>query len=426
MIDNWIIQTLIKQARKRRIVTNEYLDDANDPNYKLIKRLHDLNDADTAIFNSWCWMWSTVATTYQTFVWSPKIVEWVTIDFDKLIEDYIALWFCCLWLEKKNNIYHIFRLPAHQYFFDEVHTVVYAYESYDMNKIQNYYLVTKYYPGYNENKLYKCDTIYDIGKQTFAVPLSSIPETSNLSEIEQTNLSQPALFLLDSTNNNESTSIIDKIVKLIYSIDRRIVQIDLNLVKNVENFILMKGIRLPISLEKKYYEWDTTVLSYKDLPRTIITDNDQASIEFVENRNALLDTAIAYEEKQIRKISSLSLVPVDFLWLETAHWAIWQGSRTILHSAFIKRIIEIRNSIDIVLSQIQDIIGVDFVRVRWDVFEKNKMELVQELSTALTNNLISRKKSIEYYQWIDEDQAEEELATINEENRNRVVVTPKN
>jgi DNA-dependent RNA polymerase auxiliary subunit epsilon len=81
--------------------------------------------------------------------------------------------------------------------------------------------------------------------------------------------------------------------------------------QNVESFVLMKWINLPIKLIEKYNEnWK---INFSDLWRYLTTEQDW-KIEFINNQNVLLDKAVEYEQTQITKISSITNIPMDFLW----------------------------------------------------------------------------------------------------------------
>lgn len=158
----------------------------------------------------------------------------------------------------------------------------------------------------------------------------------------------------------------------------------------MESFVLLKWINLPTTLINLYNE--NKKLSFPDLWRYITTEQDW-SIEFINNQNNLLDTAIEYEKRQTEKISSLTSIPLDFLWWTGTAGSIWEGSRQLLHWAFIKKIKSIRDLFDITITESLWVISKeensDVLMYSWsDVFSKSSTDLIDELSVALENWLI--------------------------------------
>jgi hypothetical protein len=147
----------------------------------------------------------------------------------------------------------------------------------------------------------------------------------------------------------------------------------------------------------------------------IINGNEDSSIEFVNNINSLIDKAIIDEENNIRRISSISCVPIEFLWLENNEGAIWMGSRSLRHGAFIKKIEYYRWLFDEAISLFLELKKQDEPYTRPDVFAKSDTELVNELSTARTAWIISKYNAIKKYNDYTDEETLNELELINNE-----------
>jgi hypothetical protein len=181
--------------------------------------------------------------------------------------------------------------------------------------------------------------------------------------------------------------------------------------QNVESFILMKGIKLPQKTITDYNNW--IKLNFNSIWRVLQSD-EWWSIEFVNNVNGLLQDAILYEENDLKMISSITKVPVDFLGWTTKEWNIWVWSRSLLHGAFIKLIENIRDKFDIVLWEILELIWKEDDTYTWnDIFAKSDTELVEELKIARESLIISQETAVRKYLWMDKEKTVVELEKIN-------------
>jgi len=55
----------------------------------------------------------------------------------------------------------------------------------------------------------------------------------------------------DDSLEDSPISLVDKIMNIVYSIDRKIVMFETQFLQNVESFVLLKGINLPPALTEK-------------------------------------------------------------------------------------------------------------------------------------------------------------------------------
>jgi len=176
----------------------------------------------------------------------------------------------------------------------------------------------------------------------------------------------------------------------------------------------LKGIKLPPVVMDKYESWAR--LDITDLGRYIEADADW-SIEFVNNTNALIKDAMESTNKDLKQLSATSKVPLDFLGAEVAHWAIWKGSRSLLHWAFTKDIESIRNLWDQYLPEIIESVSklnwTDWSYTRPDIFGSSDQEIAEEMTIALNAWIISQERAIQTYLGLDDDQTQEEIEKIN-------------
>jgi len=242
------------------------------------------------------------------------------------------------------------------------------------------------------------------------VPLDTIYETKFLKDYIDTWIEKVFYLCKEDTREQFPKSIIKKIENIVYAVDRKLLVMELEFLKHWEVFRIFKNINLPIKVLNRYAEWKG--LDLWELWHNILW-LENSSIEYISNKNELIQDMMNENEKQIRLISSMTSVPVDFLWLESKEWNIGQWSRTLLQWAFLKKIQRYRNFLDKSFEPVEYIIWED---TSWeDIFVKSDNELIAELKIAREIKVISQLKSIQMYMWVDEEQAQKELDLIREE-----------
>lgn len=435
---------LVKVAWKQTRANNVYLKDECNSNFDWIKKEYFNNKVeDTKLFNTGSGLFGSIASTVSAFVGNPSFGY--DLNLSDWVNDYVSTGYCAFVLYKENGEYGIRREDPESVSYENgILRVFKIYEKPVVTGWSNlvgsattkqdlYILVQTYSAGKIENELYKTKSFVSITSTTGIekVGLDSIFETSSLKDVELTGLEVPSLFIVKEKCGiplAKLVSMLDTVENSVYSIDRRVVMFDTQFLKNTENFILLKNITLPRKTLEKYN--DGKEINFNNLWR-VLTTTDDGSIEFVANKNELIDTAIKYEDVQIRRISSQTTIPTDFLGLDNAHGAIGEGSRSLLHSAFIKTIENIRDRFAEWLEPIIEIMQkddpeFDWTLTRWSVFSVDTKALVDELKVARDSSLISQKRAVMTYLNLDEDEAMEEIAEIDAEKKANAVIDPMN
>lgn len=360
------------------------------------------NDDKCKLLNVGSGLFSTVSDVFAFYVGNPSLD--VAINMDDFVRDLTTLWFCTIGMERVGGKLEMVYQPAKNYWNDGgIDKISRLYQD-DNEDI--YVFVQSYYVWYIENKLYK--TLWYTLDNAKEVPLDTIPQTTGLQEIQQTGLEIPALIVVEDSE----ISIIEKIIPLVYAIDRQAVMNHTQYLQNLESFILFKNIKRPQKLIDEYERGKR--IDFSQVGR-ILNGGDNSSVEFVNNVNDLIDKAIAESDNQIRRISALTTIPVEFLWLETGEGAIGLGSRMLRHWAFIKRIEYLRSLLDEAIAQYMELAGMDETYTRPDVFAKTDTELVEELKIAREAKLISLYEAIKKYNWYSDEETEEEVRKLGEE-----------
>jgi len=408
---------LVTQSILSRLWDNTYLTDESNDNFSYIKDKFFYGETTDKVklLNTGSWLFGSIQSTISFYVWEPEIET--KLNLDLFIQDFLALWFTTIWIQWLEGKREIQYLPAKRYF-----------KQWDADNIMRTYIkekewsYTSNYDTYAFIKTYEVwityNRLYLLSNNSLTtsmqeVPLNTIWETSHLQPIEKTWLKTKAIFVIKKDENEQyPVSEFQTIKNIVYSIDRKIVMMDTQYLQNMESFVLLKWINLPKNLLKDYIAWKRLNLS--QLGR-IVQWNQDSSIEFINNINNLIGETKWTINDQIRQISSMTKIPIDFLWLDSKDGAIWEWSRTLKHWSFIKKIQSIRDMFD---TYLPDILGAlwEYEQImRPDIFAKSNKELVEELSIALDNRIISRLNAIKQYNWFNDDEAEKELENINKE-----------
>ena len=73
--------------------------------------------------------------------------------------------------------------------------------------------------------------------------------------------------------------------------------------------------------------------------------NPDASIEYVVNSNPMIEKAMEFIDRDIRRISAISKVPLDYLGVSSSDGAIGAESRNAKNAIFFAKVTNIRDTI---------------------------------------------------------------------------------
>lgn len=416
-------QQLIKQSRLKDLATNDYLKDIYNENLKEIARLFFDNDINRALqLNVWSNIFMTITDIYSFFIWQPTM----DLDFDisDLSKDLISVWKAVVWLwYNEDNQYVMEYIPATNYIFsNNEHKVIRYYSSINDNQRKFYILKQIYRVWSIENTLYEVSNLEATNWNK--VPLNTIPQTAWLKDIYNTWLDRVSLFI--ATDEDvvywSNQSLIEKIKQLWYSLDRKSVMFEKQFLQDVDQYKIFNNLNL-----QKYIDNEGRFNTTQVWKVLVNSEWMEWDVKFIWNQNPLIKDAIEYEQTQLKKISSSTFIPLDFLWLNTTGTTSW-SSRMIMISAFIK---SIQNRQQIlqrqILLPILKILEEKRQKVNWeiittnifweDVIPRDSKEIADELKVARETGLISQYNAIKSYMWYNtDDQVNEELNLLKKEN----------
>jgi len=408
---------LVKQSQLYDLYTNDYLTDSNNENLKLISELFFNNDVERAKkFNIWSNLFTTITDIITNFIWSPVID--IKLNLKDYIIDLLSVWQSVFWINRLENWtinwqLQVYYIPAKSYLFtNNDHKVIRLYSMVDKDKIKYYLLKQVFLVWFIENKLYNIKSISDT--EWDEVPLDTIPQTAWLLPLVKTWLETVSLFSI------KEQSQLDKIKSIIYSLDRKQTMFEREFLGEVEQYKIFENIYIP-----EYAKNSDGTVNLKKLWKVIATDTTlwtSWNVKYINNANWLIKEAINYEEKQIRKISSATSIPTDFLWV-VDWWAISWTSREILMQSFIKKIETYRLLYDETLNKILNLFIQENQKkenwelittsiVRKEIISKSDLEIINELKIAREAWLISQYSWIKLYMWFDDESTETELDKI--------------
>lgn len=394
-------QQLFKNAELKKLEEWTYLQDENNDNFTYIKgKFFAFDDVEKVqLLNVWSGVFETVTGTIASYVGNIDIEVWM--NFDELVKDMMTIGFGVYSIERTGGKYSLVNQPAQNYVFEDWIDKMFRFYQ---NDNEYFMLIQEFGIWYITNTLYKIKSFDVI--EWVEIPLDSISQTRGLQPFIKTNLSVPAIF----TIYDDQPSTLEKIKAIVYALDRQIMMGHTQFLQNVDSFIVMKNINLPQKQIQNYNEWK--IINFNEIWRVVQWADENASIEFVNNVNSLIKDCFIENQNFVRRVSSITTIPIDFLGLDTKDGAIGEWSRTLKQWTFIKRIQAIRDSIDKSLKLSLSIMGITDQYKRPDIFAKSSKELATELSTAREAKLISLFNAIKTYNNFTEEEAQKEYDLI--------------
>ena len=421
IISNLEQNILVSQSQLADLYTNDYLTDKNNDNLKLIAELFFNNDIDRAKkFNVWSNLFTTITDVLANFTWSPTTD--ININLNEYLKDLISIGQAVFWINRIDNWttswqLEVYYIPAKDFLYtNKEYKVIKLYSMVEGKEIKYYLLKQLYWTWFIENKLFSIKSPTDT-QGVEITDLTILPQTANLKPYVKTWIDRPALFVI------EEQSQLDKIKNLVYSLDKKQVLFEMQFLWEVEQYKIFENIYIPDTARNS--DW---TVDLKKLWKVLATDTTLWAtwdIKYISNKNDLINEAINYEQTQLRKVSSATAIPTDFLWI--SDWgAISWTSREILLQAFIKKIETYRTLFTETLQDILDLLisenqkKEDWMAITtsiiWDdIISKSDKELIDELALAKQNGLISQFTGIKLYLDLDDESTQEEMERIKSE-----------
>jgi len=401
-------ELLAIQSNRKDFYTNEYLNNPWNENFKIINDLFfDWDEERCTELNVWTNLFSTITDTISNFVWQP--VMDIELNINNYINDLISVWQLCIWLNRnEQGEIEPYYIPAEDFIFtNKEYKVIKQYSEIEWDNIAYYILKQTYNIWETINELFKIQSANDINWEK--VTLDTLPQTAHLKDIVRTWLDKPAIII------TQIQSLLWKIKSMVYSLDRKAVMFEKQFLQDIDQYKIFNNVNISAYLDSRN-RLDTTKIG------KILVNNEGMDweVKFISNQNPLVDDAIKYEQTQLRKISSATSLPLDFLWIQD-WWAVSWTSRELIMQSFIKTIEKYRDIITEVLKELLELMewqkNIEWEKIStniiWnEILTKWDKQLIEELKIAREAWLISQYTWIKLYLWVQDQQAQEELDLI--------------
>lgn len=139
----------------------------------------------------------------------------------------------------------------------------------------------------------------------------------------------------------KSDRIFESVKSLIDSIDRRMTEIEIEFHKHLDAKTIYSNIDIPQSAIDSV---SGKILKEK-MGNEFFSTNPDADIKYITNSNPMVEKAMEFIDRDIRRISAISKVPLDYLGVSTADGAIGAESRNAKNAIFFAKVTNIRDVI---------------------------------------------------------------------------------
>lgn len=335
-------EQLAKQSKLIDLAEPWYINRSN--NYKfIIERIFWLKEWNTKIGSVdmrqllvETGIYSSVSWAYSDVIGSNSAIN--SEEVRKFVESYIASNSVAVKIVGSKENQGIQIIPAGSFYshIENWKKIWNEIKIYSENKWEQekYAFIRTFYPWKNENKLYKITWINTL-EWAKEVVLSTIEATSLLQEIEQTGLSREWIYIVQKWER-----FFEKIQKLADSIDRKVNELEMEFYRHIDSYVLLNGINIPENAITNGR------IDKTKLWKMFFSDNEQADIKFITNNNPMIDKAMDYMKKDIERISSITKVPLEFLWEQISEWAVGSESRQLRMSLFYAKVLILREALE--------------------------------------------------------------------------------
>jgi len=334
---------LANRAKIIDLASPEYLRKKTNDNYKfIVKKILGLDVGKTTMTNGVdmaqliveSGLYSAISWAYKDSVWNVDLIDETEMGkfIDSLIATGIAGWKVASSDGKTKEIVAV----QSSSFFDTVvgNDTIYTEFKIYKNESSTYIFTRSFFTGYNELKLY-VTTSTDLSDAK-EVPLTKISETSGFDPIEKTTMSVPAFQMI-----KKSDRIFESVKTLVDSVDRRMTEIEIEFHKHLDAKTIYKN----IDISQSAIDTATGKILKEKMWNEFFCSSSDADIKYVVNSNPMIDKAMEFIDRDIRRISAISKVPLDYLGVSSADGAIGAESRNAKNAIFFAKVQNIRDLI---------------------------------------------------------------------------------
>lgn len=417
----WEIQDyLANQTELLDLISGEYVRKWSGEIFEAnLKHLFPGNVEQAKLINPWSYIASIVYDWVSSYIWEPK--EEQNINYIDLYEGLLTTWYFRLY--QNLDTQKLESIKANKYFYDKLERKEYflnIYEKKEENTIfgksKKYYLLVETF----------CKWIFERN-------LFLLNNINNLSEGEKKSFDELDFLVwkaeklkIDNLDRlviekQVEKPILEKIKTLIFSIEKKLSEIDKNFLDYTEQFKIFRNLQVPDNAYKTLSNW-IKVIDFDKLWKIIyVNEVNWLSwwLEIVRNTNDLLIKSIDYLDKQIRSISAITGVPLFAFWIKQENWNESWTSKIKSAWLFYKKIERYREILQKIFYQFWETFQVPVEKQLlefWDIVTTDISEVVETQKNMLDMWIQSKKRAIMKVHWTDELDAMKILKEIENEN----------
>jgi len=388
-----------------------------------VKHLFPDDLEQAKLINPWSYIWSVVYDWVANYVGEPK--ENMNINYIDVIEWLLTTWYIRFFQNVDTK--KLEALKTNKYYYDEDIKKEYFINLYE--KIEDYDNLLNI-ANYNKKYYMLVETFQ---KWIFERKLFLLNWPFNLQVWEQRPLDDLEFLAWKAESlridwlerlvieKEMERPILEKIKTIIFSIEKKLSEIDKNFLDYTEQFKIFRNLEIPENAYKTLKNW-VKIVDFDKLWKIIqVNELNWTSgwLDIIRNTNDLLVNSIDYLDKQIKSISSITWIPLFAFWIQNEWWNDSWTSKIKSAWLFYKKIERYRDAIVKLFYDFWDTFNIadkDQILEFWDITTSDLAETVDIQKEMIDSWFQSKRRAIMLIQDTDEKDALRVLEEIKEEN----------
>ena len=379
-----------------------------------LKHLFPENEEQAKLINPGSYIAWIVFEWISNYIWQPK--EKQNINYIDLIEWLLTTGYFRFY--QNIDTWKLEAVKADKYFYDKNLQKEYFVNIYevkeDFYRKKYYLLVETYQKWIFERKLFLLNNIWSLSywEQVSFDELEFLAWKPEMLKIE--NLDRLVI------ERQVERPLLEKIKTIIFSIEKKLAEIDKNFLDYTEQFKIFRNVVIPDNCYKTLSNW-IKVIDFDKLWKILVVDEINWTwwgLEIVRNTNNLLVQSIEYLDDQIKSISAITLVPLFAFWIKLEWWNDSWTSKIKSAWIFYKKIEKYREIIINLFLEFWENFKIpdsEQILEFGEILTSDITEIVEIQKTMLDSWIQSKKRAIMKINSTDEIEAEEILREIEEE-----------
>jgi len=408
---------LANQVELLELISWEYVRKWSGELYEAnIKHLFPWDVEQAKLINPGSYIGSVVYDWVSSYVWEPR--ENQNINYIDLYETLLTTGFLRFFINVDTK--KLETIKAKNYYYDSVNKKEYFVNIYEKKNDsiiwwkEFYLLVETFSNNIFERNLYKLTSINNLSDWT-KVPfdeldfLKWLPETLQITGVDRLVIEKQV-----------ERPILEKLKTIIFSIEKKLSEIDKNFLDYTEQFKVFRNLDIPDNCYKELDNW-VKIVDFDKLWKVVITNDlnwTSWGLEIVRNTNDLLIKSIDYIDNQIRFISAISWVPLFAFWIQNEWWNDSWTSKMKSAGLFYKKVEKYQKVITKLFYNYWNLFKIaekEQVLEFWEIVSSDFNEIIDWQTKMLELWIQSKKRAIMKINDTDEIEAQKILEEIRQE-----------